>query len=224
MGILNEMLGDEDNNSAPYEGEFIAEGKYESLSEEILEGYKIYQKKYVFKSLALKIIIVLFAMASSIMMIMTSKENEIMPVFCLMLCIVIGIWFINQPIMNRKNLKKGLEMLEGTQYKAEFFTDKIIISDISSGEENKDTEESNDTSVNDSQEEDEDQEKDERPPATVIHLDSSIVNLLDRSDMFILVVNRSYVFIIPKRGFAEEDTEKIKEKLSNIMGVRYKAV
>ena len=126
--------------------------------------------------------------------------------------------------MNRKNLKKGLEMLEGTQYKAEFFTDKIIISDISFGEENNDTEESNDTSVNDPQEEDEDQEKDESPPATVIHLDSSIVNLLDKSDMFILVVNRSYVFIIPKRGFAEEDTEKIKEKLSNIMGVRYKAV
>lgn len=222
MGILNEMLGDEDSGAVPYEGEFIAEGKYESLSEEILEGYKIYQKKYVFKSLAVKIFIVLLALASSIMMIMTSRENDIMPVFCLMLCIVIGIWFISQPITNRKNLKKGLEMLEGTQYKAEFFTDKIIISDISSGEENKDTAESNDISVNDPQEDA--QEKDERPPATVIHLDSSIVNLLDKSDMFILVVNKSYVFIIPKRVFSEEDTEKIKEKLSNIMGVRYKAV
>ncbi len=219
MGILSEMFDEENNDISPYEGEFIASGNYDSRPEEILEGYKIYQKKYVYKSLIWKILIVLVATASSVMMIMTSNGNEVMPVFCLTLCVFIGVWFISQPITNKKKLKSGLDSLEGTPYKAEFYTDKIIISDMSPVEEKTENPESAEN-----EESEEISEEDKKPPASVIHLDSPIVNLIDKSDMFILVINKSYVFIIPKRGFSEEDTEKIKEKLSNIMGVRYKAV
>ncbi|MDE6598618.1 MAG: hypothetical protein K2K34_00885, partial [Oscillospiraceae bacterium] len=63
----------------------------------------------------------------------------------------------------------------------------------------------------------------EEIPATVIHLDSPIVDLIDREDMFILVVKKSYVFIIPKTAFGDDKCEKIREKLSVIMGIRYKA-
>ena len=173
--------------------------------------------------LALKLFIVLIAVSSSVMMIITSQGNEITPVFCLMICITIGIWFISQPINNKKNLSKALGMLEGVPYKAEVFTDKIIISDMSP-RENNDIPEENENASEENEETEESSSEDDVPPATVIHLDSPIVNFLDRSDMFILVVNKSYVFIIPKRGFSEEDTVKIREKLSLIMGVRYKAV
>ena len=219
MGILSEMFDEENNDISPYEGEFIASGNYDSRPDEILEGYKIYQKKYVYKSLIWKILIVLVATASSVMMIMTSNGNEVMPVFCLTLCVFIGVWFISQPITNKKKLKSGLDSLEGTPYKAEFYTDKIIISDMSPVEEKTENSESSENEENE-----EISEEDKKPPASVIHLDSPIVNLIDKSDMFILVINKSYVFIIPKRGFSGEDTGKIKEKLSNIMGVRYKAV
>ena len=132
MGILNEMFGDENNDENPaYEGEFIAECNYSSDPGEIMTGYGIYQKKYVYKSLALKLIIVVIAMISSVMMIFTSGEGDIMPAFCLLLCIAIGWWFISQPIGNKKKLVKGLELMKGTPYKAEFFTDRIIISDMS---------------------------------------------------------------------------------------------
>ena len=226
MGILSEMFDEEDKNDLPaYEGEFIAAGEYDSRPDEILEGYKVYQKKYVYRSLAWKILIVLVALTSSVMMIMTSKGNEVMPVFCLMLCICIGIWFISQPITNKKKLKSGLDMTAGTPYKAEFFTDKIIISDMSPIDENAENVETvEDEEKPSDEEENETSEEEKRPPASVIHLDSSIVDLIDKSDMFILVINKSYVFINPKRGFSEEDAEKIKEKLSNVMGVRYKAV
>ena len=62
----------------------------------------------------------------------------------------------------------------------------------------------------------------EEIPATIIHLDQPIVDLLDKDDMFILVVNKSYVFIIPKSAFTEDKVQKIREKLSVIMGIRYK--
>lgn len=227
MGILNEMFGEENQDDISlHEGEFIAKGEYESRPEEVLDGYGIYQKRYVFKSLALKLILVLIALASSVMMIITSSGNDIMPIFCLLICISIGIWFISQPITNKKNLRRALEIADDTKYQAEFFTDRIIISDISSPDNKKEEKPENGFSDNEAPEEkkEDQEEKPEKPPATIIHLDSHIVDLLDKSDIFILIVNKSYVFIIPKRGFTEDDIQRIREKLSVIMGIRYKVL
>ncbi|MDE6599519.1 MAG: hypothetical protein K2K34_05505, partial [Oscillospiraceae bacterium] len=128
MGILNEMFGDGDSGQLPApEGELLAEGEYESNAEEILKGYKVYQKRYVFSSLIWKMLLVLLAVTSSVMMIMTS-EDPIIPAMCLMISIAVGIWFITTPVSNRKKLMRGLDIMEETRYKAEFYTDKIKIS------------------------------------------------------------------------------------------------
>lgn len=231
MGILNEMFGDGDSGqlSAPV-GELLAEGEYESNSAEILKGYKVYQKRYVFRSLIWKMLLVLLALTSSVMMIMTS-EDPIMPAMCLMISIAVGVWFISTPVSNRKKLMRGLDSMEGTRYRAEFYTDKIKISTcMEENVENENiSEESEKTEQKEQTEQDEqseadialDGEKDEIP-ATVIHLDSPIVDLIDREDMFILVVKKAYVFIIPKNAFGSEECQKVREKLSVIMGIRYK--
>ncbi|MDE5578092.1 MAG: hypothetical protein K2J11_11970 [Oscillospiraceae bacterium] len=230
MGILNEMFGDGDSGqlTAP-EGELLAEGEYESNAGEILKGYKVYQKRYVFSSLIWKMLLVLVALTSSVMMIMTS-EDPIIPAMCLMISIAAGIWFITTPVSNRKKLMRGLDIMEETRYKAEFYTDKIKISTCM--DENVETENpDNNILEQDVQAEQFEQteadmaldgEKEEIP-ATVIHLDSPIVDLIDKEDMFILVVKKSYVFIIPKTAFGDDKCEKIREKLSVIMGIRYKA-
>ena len=128
MGILNEMFGDGDSGQlAPPAGELLAEGEYESVSDEILRGYKVYQKKYVFTSLIWKMLLVALAVTSSVMMIMTS-EDPMLPAMCLLISISVGIWFVITPVSNRKKLMRGLDSMEGTKYKAEFFTDKIKIS------------------------------------------------------------------------------------------------
>ncbi len=227
MGILNEMFGDGDSGQLPApEGELLAEGEYESNAEEILKGYKVYQKRYVFSSLIWKMLLVLLAVTSSVMMIMTS-EDPIIPAMCLMISIAVGIWFINTPISNRKKLMRGLDIMEETRYKAEFYTDKIKIStcmedivenenpDDNASEQDEQTEQTEADMALDGEK--------EEIPATVIHLDSPIVNLIDKEDMFILVVKKSYVFIIPKTAFGDDKCEKIREKLSVIMGIRYKA-
>lgn len=229
MGILNEMFGDGENGqmSAPA-GELLAEGEYESNAEEILKGYKVYQKRYVFMSLIWKMLLVLLAVTSSVMMIMTS-EDPIIPAMCLMISIAVGIWFITTPISNRKKLMRGLDIMEETRYKAEFYTDKIKISTCM-----EDIAETENTDGNASEQPKQDEQTEqteadmaldgekEEIPATVIHLDSPIVDLIDREDMFILVVKKSYVFIIPKRAFGDGKCQKIREKLSAIMGIRYK--
>lgn len=224
MGILNEMFGDGDSGQlAPPAGELLAEGEYESVSDEILRGYKVYQKKYVFTSLIWKMLLVALAVTSSVMMIMTS-EDPMLPAICLLISISVGIWFVSTPVSNRKKLMRGLDSMEGTKYKAEFFTDKIKIS--TPIEESVETVQT----VQEKQEQTEQSEADialegenDEIPATVIHLDSPIVDLTDREDMFILVVKKAYVFIIPKRAFTEDECQRIRDKLSAIMGIRYKA-
>lgn len=227
MGILNEMFGDGDSGQlAPPAGELLAEGEYESVSDEILKGYKVYQKKYVFTSLIWKMLLVALAVTSSVMMIITS-EDPMLPAMCLLISISVGIWFVSTPVSNRKKLVRGLDSMEGTKYKAEFFTDKIKIS--TPIEKNVETEQKKQEQAEQTEKSEQSEAdmaldgENEEIPATVIHLDSPIVDITDKEDMFILVVKKAYVFIIPKRTFTEDECQRIREKLSVIMGIRYKA-
>lgn len=220
------MFGDGDSGQlAPPAGELLAEGEYESRSDEILKGYKVYQKKYVFTSLIWKMLLVALAVTSSVMMIITS-EDPMLPAMCLLISISVGIWFVSTPVSNRKKLMRGLDSMEGTKYKAEFFTDKIKIS--TPIEKNVETEQKKQEQAEQTEKSEQSEAdialdgENEEIPATVIHLDSPIVDITDKEDMFILVVKKAYVFIIPKRTFTEDECQRIREKLSAIMGIRYK--
>ena len=57
---------------------------------------------------------------------------------------------------------------------------------------------------------------------SIFHINDVNTYFTDKEDMFILVVKKAYVFIIPKRAFSEDECQRIREKLSAIMGIRYK--
>ena len=225
MSILKEMFSEGDENFSAPEGEFLAKGKYESNADQILKGYKVFQKKYVVKSLIPRLLLAALAIASSIMMIISDPGGK-MPVLCLMIALCVTIYFISQPINNSKNLRKGLDSISGTEYQAEFYTDKVKISTVNFQSDIVEIEKVEDTSEQNVQTEADiaiyGEKEAEEIPATIIHLDQPIVDLLDKDDMFILVVNKSYVFIIPKSAFTEDEVQKIREKLSVIMGIRFK--
>ena len=228
MGILKEMFGESDENFSVPEGELLAKGQYESNAEQILKGYKVFQKKYVVKSLIPKLLLAALALASSIMMIMSDPNGKV-PILCLMIALCVTIYFISQPVTNSKNLRKSLDSISGTEYDAEIYTDKIKISTVNFQSDIVEIEKVEETSEQPQQAEQTEadiaiygEKPAEEIPATIIHLDQPIVDLLDKDDMFILVVNKSYVFIIPKSAFTEDEVQKIREKLSVIMGIRYK--
>lgn len=210
MGILKEMFDESgDSEFEKRAPELLAKGRYKSCAETILSGYKTYRKKYVIKSLVLKMLVVLIALASSIMMLLTS-EDSMMPVFMIMVCVVIGVYFISEPINHAKKLKNGLADIEGTEYEVEITDQTVKISTVQ-----QDTPESEPAENAEENSEDE-------IPATVIHLDSPIVDFIDREDMFIICVKKSYVFIIPKSAFTEDEVQKTREKMSAILGIRFK--
>ena len=214
MGILNEMFGDGESLSEIKEGELLAAGNYVSEKETMLSGYKEFRKRYIMKNLILRLFIVAIATASAVFMTVTSPaDDKMIPVFCVVLCVFIAVYFISQNVQNKKKYMASLDGLSGIPYHVEIYTDKIKISDMSPVEESAEE-------VSENAEEEIPQE--EENPTTVVHLDSPIVDLLDREDIFILVVRKAYLFIVPKSAFSQDETQRVHEKLSAIMGIRYK--
>ncbi len=219
MALLEDDFYDDGRNSFE---ELLAQGEYESRKENILAGFKVFQKKYVYKSIALQMILVILGIASQLMTVVTAAEGEDVSfsIMLIILCIILGIYIIMRPKNIYKKLEKSLGELDGTIYKSEIYTNKIIITTLydpyiseeaeKAAEEEK-IEENNEAS-----------EEDELPPATVIHLDNAAVEIVDCSDMFVVYIKKVNVFVIPKSAFKPYDVTAVKDKLSNIMGVRYK--
>lgn len=52
--------------------ELLASGEYESSSKDILTGFRVFQKRYVYKSVVLQMILVLLGAASQVFNIMSA--------------------------------------------------------------------------------------------------------------------------------------------------------
>ena len=231
MGMLKEMFGEnQDEYYQKREPVPLAKAKYTNSAEMILSGYKTFQKKYVYKKVFLKMLLVAIAIASSVLMLMTSETGDVKPIMMLAVCVIIGVYFISQPIKNRNEVKKSAEQLDGTEYDIEITdqTIKIIMADTENAAvydengENADPSEVTEEASSD-EEEKSDSEEEKEPPATLIHLDGA-VDIIDRDDMFIIIVGKKYVFIVPQDVFSEEELEKTRHKLAAVMGIRYKIV
>ena len=131
-------------------------------------------------------------------------------------CVILGGYLLMRPKNVYRKLDSSLGELEGAVYKAEVYTDSLKISTI------HDTYISEEAEKEAEEESEAEGEEDDTPPATIIHLDNSSVEITDCSDMYIVYVKKINVFVIPKSAFTPEENTEIKNRLSNIMGVRYK--
>ena len=197
--------------------ELIAEGEYKSSKEEILRGFKIFQKKYVYKSVAVQMTLVVLAIITQLVNIVMGADRDVSFSWMLVVfCVILGGYLLMRPKNVYRKLDSSLGELEGAVYKAEIYTDSLKISTIHdtyiSEEAEKEAEEESETEG----------EEDDTPPATIIHLDNSSVEITDCSDMYIVYVKKINVFVSPKSAFTPEENTEIKNRLSNIMGVRYK--
>lgn len=214
MGVLKEMFSEnQEDNFQKKDETLLSRAEYTNSVDMILSGYKTFQKKYVIKNVVLKMILVALAAVSSVMMLISSGGSDIRAVFMLLICAMIGYYFIGQPIHNRKQVKKSAEMLEGKKFEIEI-TDRNI--KITSPEIDEEMQEDN-SIENDKISDEAENEK----PATLIHLDGS-VDIIDRGDMFIICVSKKYVFIVPQEVFDEKELENTRSKLAAVMGIRYK--
>lgn len=221
--MLKKMLEEDSfDSSTNYPSEFLSEGTYEGKPENVIYGFKVFQKRYVLKNVILQLILVILAIISQVLAIMSNSDGNIqMNVMFIVICVLLGVWIISRPINTRKNLEKGIESLKGTMYRAEIYTDKIKISTIYDpiveSEEN-----SEETEIKEKEEENKENIEDDEIPATIIHLDNAGVEITETEKLFIVYVKKINLFVIPKSAFPDEDIKTIREKFELLLGIRFK--
>lgn len=222
MSVLDDDIYDDGRSSFE---ELLAKGEYKSSKEDILKGFKIFQKKYVYKSVGIQMFIVILGLVSQILTVATAAEGEDVSFsyMLIVLCVILGGYFLIRPKNTFRKLEDSLGELEGTVYEAEIYTDKIKISTLYDPYISEEAEKEAEAEQNDTPGEENDPESD-LPPATIIHLDNAAVELVESSELFVVYIKKLNVFVIPKSAFKPYEVIEIKNRLSNIMGVRYKSV
>jgi hypothetical protein len=200
MGMFDEMLngneGEDGGEVVPAAPEVIARGEFVYSAEDVLAGYNLFRKRYIKKQTILRLIIVAIALASSIFMLVTEGATPI-TVICVALCVLCAAWFIKTPIDNKRKTAKAVYDVGEERYGVEITRDtvKITLADA-------------------------DVENEEDRPGTLIHLNQYVVDILDTTGIYVIVIAKQKVFVIPKNAFP--DNNIIREKLSKAMETRYK--
>lgn len=176
--------------------ELIAEGEYKSSKEEILRGFKIFQKKYVYKSVAVQMTLVVLAIITQLVNIVMGADRDVSFSWMLVVfCVILGGYLLMRPKNVYRKLDSSLGELEGAVYKAEIYTDSLKISTI------HDTYISEEAEKEAEEESEAEGEEDDTPPATIIHLDNSSVEITDCSDMYIVYVKKIKCFCYSQISF-----------------------
>lgn len=222
MSVLDDDIYDDGRRSFE---ELLAKGEYKSSKEDILKGFKIFQKKYVYKSVFIQMLIVVLGLVSQILTIATAGENDDVSFsyMLIVMCVVLGVYFLIRPKNTFRKLENSIGELEGTVYEAEIYTDKIKISTLYDSYISEDAKKEAELAESEKKSDDKESDpEDELPPATIIHLDNSAVEIVESSELFVVYIKKFNVFVIPKSAFKPYEVMEIKNRLSNIMGVRYR--
>lgn len=201
-----------------YPEELLAKGQYESDPDDIIKGFKVFQKRHVYGNLVLQLVLVALAIASQVLSVVYNQNGDIMMnVTLIVCCVFLGIWLFMRPVNTVKNLRKGIEELKGTIYETEMYADKIKISTIYDAP--VENEKSEEVPENDDDTENTDEDV---IPATIIHLDNAGVEITETDSLYVVYVKKVNIFVIPKAAFSDEENKLIAEKYEILLGVRFK--
>lgn len=205
-----------DDGRASYE-ELLASGEYKTGKADILRGFKVFQRKYAYRSVAVQLTLVVLAISTQLVNVIMPGEGKDISFSLLLIgiCVLLGIYMLMRPRSTYKNLEKSIDEKQEAVYKADIYTDKIVITLL--------YDEYNEEEKTVSEEEQEADGENDSPPATIIHLDNSSVEIVECGDIFVVYVKKVNVFVIPKSAFKAYECMEVKNRLSNIMGIRYKS-
>ena len=194
--------------------EQLASGQYEGKKEDLLRGFRIFQKKYAYKNVIIQLMLVAIAIGINVVNIVTSRDGDVGASFVVIFfCLILGINCAIMPKRTYNKLSKALDEVEGAVYGVDVFTDKVVISTVYDplvkGKEDKEDDADND---------------DDLPPATLIHTDNGGVDIIEAEDMYIIYIRKVNVYVIPKTAFSYEENTEIHERYRLIMGTRYKVI
>lgn len=183
--------------------------KYNNTLSEIETGYKLFQRKYMFKRNLIFSIVYGIAAAVGVDILVHDYTNM---AGYILLVIGLGMLFSTwaRPYYARKKLLKTLESFDEEKYSAVFSESKIVVDTEILPEEETEivaVTAHGVMTVGDDVEIPED--KVIKHEKTEIELNANTLDSMETEELFLLFLNRSLIYIFPKRCLSEEEKDKL---------------
>ena len=184
--------------------------KYDNSDKEIETAYKLFQKKYMLKRNILFSIVYAIAAGLGVNFVVLNSTN--MAGFIL---IVLGLGMLfstwARPVYARKKLMKTLESFGGETYTATFADSHITVdTEILPDQETETVAITRDGVMTVGEDVEIPPEQEIKHDKTKIELAANMLDSMETEEMFLLFLNRSLIYIFPKRCLSEEQTEAVR--------------
>lgn len=184
--------------------------KYDNSNQEIETAYKLFQRKYMFRRNIIFSVVYAIAAGLGINFVIGNSGN--MAGYIL---IVLGLGMIfstwARPYYARKKLMKTLESFGGETYTATFADSHITVdTEILPDEETETVAITRDGVMTVGDDVEIPPEQEIKHDKTKIELTSNTLDSAETEEMFLLYLNRSLIYIFPKRCLSDEQVEKLR--------------
>ena len=184
--------------------------KYDNSNEEIEIAYKLFQKKYMLRRNVLFSVVYAIAAGLGINFVVLNSANMLGYILVVLgLGMLFSTWA--RPVYARKKLMKTLESFGGETYTATFADSHITVdTEILPDEEMETVAITRDGVMTVGEDVEIPPEQEIKHDKTKIELAVNTLDSMETEEMFLLFLNRSLIYIFPKRCLSEEQTEKVR--------------
>ena len=184
--------------------------KYDNSNEEIETAYKLFQKKYMLRRNILFSVVYAIAAGLGINFVVLNSANMLGYILTVLgLGMLFSTWA--RPVYARKKLMKTLESFGGETYTATFADSHITVdTEILPDEETEIVAVTRDGIMSVGEDVEIPPEQEIKHDKTKIELAVNTLDSMETEEMFLLFLNRSLIYIFPKRCLSEEQTEKVR--------------
>lgn len=182
--------------------DLILSFEYNVKNSEEEQAFTAFQKKYVYKGNYIKT--ALFGIVALLFLVsfIRSPKEYLNPVLMFIsLSFIFVIWFNTFKI--RKSLLQALKVLENDKYIFTLYDDRFSIETII-----------------DESEFDEDEEIPVVQPR-VVKFDDTEIHVIENIDMYILILKKDTIYVLPKRCFDENVSKELSDKFRQKLGEEY---
>ena len=185
--------------------------KYDNSNAEIETAYKLFQKKYMLKRNIIFTVVYAIAAGLGVNFVIGNSAN--MAGYILMV-LGLGMLFSTwaRPYYARKRLMKTLESLGGETYTATFAQTHITVdTEILPDEETETVAVTRDGVMTVGEDVEIPPEQEIKHDKTKIELAANTLDSMEIEEMFLLFLNRSLIYIFPKRCLSKEQIVKVRD-------------
>ena len=185
--------------------------KYDNSNAEIETAYKLFQKKYMLKRNIIFTVVYAIAAGLGVNFVIGNSANM---AGYILLVLGLGMLFSTwaRPYYARKRLMKTLESFGGETYTATFAEKHITVdTEILPDEETETVAVTRDGVMTVGEDVEIPPEQEIKHDKTKIELAANTLDSMETEEMFLLFLNRSLIYIFPKRCLSEEQVTAVRE-------------